>query len=943
MQGRIPDDPINHSVTRIRSARPRRLALASLIAVSAVWGWLEPAGAGAPLVRQERLVHRFDFLETDEKGNLLGQGHQWPPHWYAIGRPPDTDEAAFLRQPLHRELSERPGHPRYTRLGYNSEHSTVGPFSFHLGLDGGNAGAFLEVGTVPAIPGSDYLVTADVRTEHLQLARGFLSAYFVDDNGRRVDASVETSQPLHTEGEWTTVALKLAGELDRAAWIGIELMLRQPTADPAHPLGAQQIVLQDVRGAMWVDNIGIWQVPHVAVGTQSPLNVLHAPNAPRIESHVRDLSGRGLIAELNVYDHRMQRVDSQRFRIGQGAPMRWHWTPSLPALGWYLIELEVHDRDDTGEAAQTPVARTLGAMLWLPEQRTLHQRDRHRFSLPAEGMSASRWSLLPKLLKATGVEHTVISAWDEDTSLHAIEDRVEQIDGLLQQMYGTAANVGVSLDPLPRELLERDALDTQRPIEMFAAPPELWEPYLSPILLRHGPRVRQWGLGLPSEALAAFEAALPQTLEHITGALRRMAPRPHLVVPWRLDQSRRADLERSPAPEALILDIDVPPAIMASELPEYLESWGDTTLEHRLSLRTAPADGMAHKRRVTDLALRMIESWRFEGPVLQLRRPWTKALRAERAILPDPLLGVFTNVAHQLAGRRVVGELSVGEGLECLILDGPAGGALVAWNRSAPDDEAQLEMYLGEQPRVHDVWGNVAPVELHDGIHRVMLDRKPRFITGIDPKLALFRAGFAIDEPLIESLQMPHERTVVLVNPWPRTISGHMTFMGPAGWQHQPSRHFFSIPSGERVRLPVRFQFPIAEVAGPKSLEARFEFTADRAYDVEVATPMELGLSDVDFDASVGIERSEAGTRDAVVTAIITNRGDSPQALYVFANLAGHARQERLIAQLEPGQSEVRRFRFRDAAQAVREQPIRAGVRETAGPAILNYRLSPEP
>ncbi len=620
--------------------------------------------------------------------------------------------------------------------------------------------------------------------------------------------------------------------------------------------------------------------------------------------------------------------------------LRWHWEPDLPRLGWYLVDLTVRDQVDQ-TATQRPIARTLGALLWMPEARRMYHGDEQRFAFRAEDMPESQWPLLPQILQNTGVRRLVVGAWDRDTKRLKIEQRVDLIEQLLQQMTEMDGRLTLSLYPIPHDLIEADNVNTRRPIEVLQTPLNTWRPFLVPILMRHSQRVHEWQLGLPQTAQGLFDTDLPNILANIHEQLSNMAPHPKLIVPWRLDHARRADLDQAPAPEALAMSIDVPPSIAPEHIPEHLEAWQSPAIDYRLTLRTEPADRMAHPRRVRDLALRMIYSWQTPPTALQFARPWTAAAEQRPAVLPDPLLGVFTNVAHQLAGRRIVDELPIGDGLKCYILDGPAV-VLVAWNMKAPASEAKLDMFLGDEPMVRDVWGNSAAVPLKNGRHQVTLSHTPVFITGIDPELVRFRASFRVEPSLIESRQVPHDRTITLTNPWSRTISGHMQMLGPPGWQHQPTQHFFSIAAGDTVKLPVRLRFPIAEVAGPKTLCARFEFTAEDEYRVEMSAPMRLGLPGIGFDATVALEASDTpGVQDAVVACVITNRSDEAKVLYVFANLVGHPRQERLVLRLEPGQSVVRRFRFQDAAADVRDHPIRCGVREANGPAILNKRLSP--
>ncbi|MFA9476928.1 hypothetical protein ACERK3_01345 [Phycisphaerales bacterium AB-hyl4] len=892
--------------------------------------------AQSAVVRPQRLVHRFDFEERQ-----LGNFEEMPMHWYPIGRSAQTPEPGFHRQPLHRELIGRLGYPRHTQIRFDTRHAIAGEHSFYLGLDGGNAGAYLEVGTLPAVPGSDYMIIAHVRTGHLERAGAYVTAYFIDADGERIDASVYRSPAIRSNDAWLPVTVHLTGEHPDAAWIGMELELRQPTPNVDHPLRGQQIVLPDVRGTAWFDDITIWQIPHLEVGTQSRTNLITGSQSPRLSATVRDLTGRRMQARMTVYDHLGAAVDERQLQVGDGAPPRWTWEPELPGYGWYLIDLIVHDRDpaDAGGSPvgrDEPIARTVGAFLWMPDEQSMLSEDASRFSLLAEDVSARQMRMLPRLLTEAGLRRAVVSAWDRETTRLNIDDRVELLDELVQSMAPGQQDLGISLHPLPTELLERTDNHLDRALEVFAYDEEAWLPYLTPVLLRHGPRVQRWHLGTPTQAEAFYEPELPRLLERIERQFLALAPRPRLVLPWSLEQMVREDVSASST-----FVYDVPPGIAAERLADHLEGWGEHGRSGLLVLRSRPADEVAHRHRVTDLALRMVYAWAEQPGGLALSRPWTGSAAREPELLPDPLLGVYRNVAHRLAGRRVVGELPIGEGLRCLILDGPAGGMLVAWNEQAPASEGRLHMDLGGEPTVADVWGNRQGVSRQDGRHVVELARTPRFIEGIDPELALFRASYRVTEPFVESRQEPHQRTLELTNPWPRTISGHLQMVGPEGWRISPARHHFSIAAGETLRLPIEMQFPIVEVAGPKRLEARFDFTADRQYEVDMGAPMELGLSDVAFDATLTIEPGDQeGKFDAVATCILTNTGEAVLALYVFANLRDHPRQERIVARLAPGESVVRRFRFQGVNEGMEEgRPVRVGVREANGPAILNQLL----
>jgi len=895
----------------------------------------ESVSAQPRIIRPRRLVSLFDFEEPDNFESL-------PKNWFIIGRPAESSDSRFFREPLHHKLMDRLGYPSFTHVRFDSRYTISGGRSFYLGLNGGSAGAFLEVGALPAVPQSDYLITAWVRTESLSRSSAYLSAYFVDQQGHQLESTLSQTRPIRTRGQWTQIAVKLRGDVQGAVWLGMEIDIRQPKRRVGDPLGDHRVLLQDIKGEAWFDDIAVWQLPRIEVSTQSKVNILRAPDRPRVDLTVRDLTGQSLIVDVTAYDHTLAPAAHTRRVLGLRAPRELTWEPDLPAYGWYLLEMTVRDRpkDQASEQAvqppQSPVARTFGAVLWLPPAPPLSSMYAHRFQLFASQSPTDQLEFLPELLETTGIRSTVLSIWEPETTLADIETRKELIDQTMQWLYLSGRTAGLSLDPVPRELAQAMGSPTADPISLLSHDRSQWLAYLTPTLLSHGQRVRRWYLGSSEQAYAFYDPLLPQVVSMIQQRFGMLAPQPELVIPWRLDQSRRPDLS-----DSLYYLLDTPPGVMANQIPAHMEPWSDAKDRITVFLREPPADRMSHPRRVADLAIRMLTTWEQEPGAIAMADLWTAAAQREKSLVPDPLLGVFANVAQQLAGRRVIGTLHLGGGLRVKVLDGPSGPALVAWSEMPGADDNELKLFLGQNPVVADVWGNQHPVPLIKGKHHLDVSDTPVFITGIDAKLAMFRAGFQIDKPFIESTQTLHDRVITLTNPWPTTISGHMQITGPKEWSSKPSRHYFSLASGRSVKLPVGLSFPVSEVAGTKNLTARFEFTADEPMVIDMALPIEVGLEDVTFNATVAlVPGDEPGTEDASAAAVVTNTGNQNLSLYVFANLRGYPIQDRIISDLAPGQTAVRRFRLPDAGKTLRDHAMRIGVREVNGSRMLNKRLS---
>ncbi len=886
------------------------------------------------LMEQRRLVRRFDFEEFE------GQNFEaYPEDWYPIGRPPRSPDPNFMDHELHRQMAQEEGFPHYgvVRFDPPQTQSNVN-HALHLGLSGGSAGAYLAVGAVAAVPSSDYLIQARVRTENLKGAYARMTAYFLNINGQVIGTSVREMPPLRTNGRWESISLKLWGEYPKAAWIGIRVEVRQPEADPDSPLGRHQLVVPQIEGGAWFDDIEVWQIPYVTVATQSGVNIIRAPRRPELRMNVRDVTGDRLESTVALYDHQGRVVARNHQRVGGGEPPSWAWTPPLERFGWYVLDMRVYDgQAPTGTGPErSPVARSVGAFLWLGPDALRQEGDAMRFGIDVEGLPERQMPLLAEMIQAAGVGSVIISAWDRDTNERNFVQREAVVGDVLRKLAGPGYQVTMSFHPLPAALEHRAAVYPNDVLSLFDRPWDMRAPYLAPYLTQYGQQVRRWKLGKTGEFEMMFNADLPRQVLAIERELSAITPSPTLVVPWRITESSRTDL-----PREIAYAIDVPPFVLPDQIPAYLEAWQEGSTDGAgvgIHLHTRSATQVTQSDRIAELMLRMLYAWKAQPRKVMIDRPWAASSDRQLTLLPDPLLGVFINTASRLSGRRVVGEMTFARGTRGLILDGPSGPALAAWNDRAGEEDAWIDIDLGGDPVAVDEWGNRAPVPVVEGRHRWPLGETPVFIENIDAPLARFRSSFVLDDPFVESLQVPHERVLSFTNTWPVAISGSFTILSPARWRFTPMRRNFSLRPGETMRVPLQLGFPISEIAGEHDLTARFDFAADKAYHVQLTTPMELGMRGVDFKSDLTyLPGTEPGTVDAVATVRVANVGNKPLLSYAFATLPGYPRQEKVLPRLEPGRSVVRSFRFENAGEALKGNRLRLGLREAEGIAVLNF------
>ena len=211
----------------------------------------------------------------------------------------------------------------------------------------------------------------------------------------------------------------------------------------------------------------------------------------------------------------------------------------------------------------------------------------------------------------------------------------------------------------------------------------------------------------------------------------------------------------------------------------------------------------------------------------------------------------------------------------------------------------------------------------------------PIFLIDIDGSLAQLRASVHFDNNLIESSFEPHDRHLIFTNPYKQIISGtiRLRLVPPPGWTVTPPTYTFNLNPGETFDREVQIEFPYNSLGGQKEIAADFTVQADKSATFSVPVPVKLGLSDVGMQL-LAIRDGN----DVVVQQVISNYGDKPIDYTAFAVYPGQARQERLVTQLGPGRTTIKRYRFTSVALSA-DSRVRVGVKELLGTRILNAEV----
>ena len=296
---------------------------------------------------------------------------------------------------------------------------------------------------------------------------------------------------------------------------------------------------------------------------------------------------------------------------------------------------------------------------------------------------------------------------------------------------------------------------------------------------------------------------------------------------------------------------------------------------------------------------------------------------------------VMRTLTTILSGAVYRGKMPIAEGVESFLFDRNGQGILVLWDRGNTAGLKQLALNLGPNPAAIDLWGNVTPLlrapgDRASGNVQLSIGPMPMFLVDIDGPQAQLRASVAIDQPLIESSFELHARKVRFINSYRSAISGTLRLKAPPGWTLNPATFSFSLNPGEVFEKELTIEFPYNSFAGPKTIQCEFGLQGDTGSNFVVPLNLNLGLSDVGMQTLAHREGD-----DAVVQVMISNYGEKPIDYAAFAIFPGHSRQERLVTNLAPGRTTLKRFRFSHVPSAGAVK-IRVGLKEQLGTRILN-------
>ena len=875
----------------------------------------EPAVEAAPPLQLSRTLRTFDFEER-ERGNVEAT----PEGWIKV---------------------EGAGLPSYVggRLDTRSP-AVSGAGTFRFDLDGGSVAYRVRATTAPVMYRAHYRVTTRVRTTPLAVARAQLTAYFADANGRPIRDSIRRSRPVANRSsnveQFEALSVDVNADDPEAHTLIVELGLLQPALLETVTNVADKLA-EDITGTAWFDDVHIAQIPDVTLRTDRPLNVFRSGETPNLRVQVSDRLTADLTADLRIVDAAdnavFQRTGPLRFAAGDSAAIGTPrvGTVPLPALapGWYSARLLLHTR---GQAIEE---RSL-AFVCLGEA-MVPERPDPRIGLVATDAPTEVWPQLGDMADTLAAGRVKISVWDRDTNIDGEDTSVgRSFERLADALADRDLSLTACLAAPPAQVRAKigDGV-TGRWTDVNWAARDAWQPQLAFLLARHADSRTDWQFAVERDAVRfAREADYRRAFDRVAAEYKPLMGHAKLTMPW----PALYELDNRPLPESVALML--PSSVLPDQIPGYLADYLEGTPARQVSVALQPLDPVRYGRDAqrADLALRVAYALAGGANRIDLPMPFRVSHDPDgneaSLIAPDELMIAQRVIASQLSNATFAGTVSLAPNVDAFVFDRDGEGVMLVRARPGAGPAIQtVNVTLGgDRASLVRLDGSITPLPV--GADQTTLDvpvsPMPAFVTGVDGALLRLRANVAIDRPLIESTVGQTSRTLSFTNTFAVPVAGTVRVVGPRGWMTSMPATSFSLNPGEQFRGPISMALPASTAAGIRTLLADLKIeTPSGPRRLLIPLSLRVGLSDVGLQCFALRDGDEV-----VVQQTLTNYGNGPISYTCFAVLPNLARQERVITNLAPGRSAIRKFRF--PIKDVVGDRIRTGVREMEGSRMLN-------
>jgi len=468
---------------------------------------------------------------------------------------------------------------------------------------------------------------------------------------------------------------------------------------------------------------------------------------------------------------------------------------------------------------------------------------------------------------------------------------------------------------------------------VFSEKREVWYPSLERIVLRLGPQVRWWQLGRDEDTSFVGYPDLMDKIVQVKTDLDRVGYGLNVGMAWNWQHPLP-----SVAPEKTpwrFVSLTAEPPLTARELATYLPIARREQVRRWVTLKPLERRDYRPEDRAVDLVQRMLAAKLHGAEGIFVSDPF----HGEHGLMsddgtPGDLFLPWRTTALVLAEAEPLESVRLPHGSPNHVFVRPTDAAMVAWNRTP----TQETLYLGEEVRQIDLWGQEQQPPRTEAGSQLRLGPLPTFVTGMSRPLALWRRGCVLAKDRIPSVFNERQSNCFeFKNTFDQPVEGTVRLAVPQEWSVRPGWFTFRLMPGQTARQEFELCLPNDAVSGSHLLEAKFELAADRAYCFSVYRPIQVGLGEVRIEVVTRLnDRGELEVQQWTV-----NKGDSPVDFRCELFAPGRQRLSAQVAGLARSQ-DLKVYRFSKGRDLI-GKTLWLQAHEAQGPQVLNYRFVAAP
>jgi len=863
----------------------------------------EPASAFA-----RRVVKTFDFNERPQ-GNL----EDLPMHWEKI---------------------TSSGFPHYVNGGFDETVGCPGP-SFKFQLNGGNLGYVFAKRLIPAYPGSDHKIIAQIRTRNLRWARGYLEAFYIDRYGKylldTVVHSVLIEPPKPSDPEWQTVSLELPYTNLDGRFIGLGVFLVQQDQLSDFYAAPVKSYRKDINATMWIDQITVLRLPKARLNLEHSSTLFDTGQEVVVGATVADPNTDDLSARIVLDDLAENRIERRDHPVAVLPPLETilRGQASSPGLinhrlgclppGPYRISLQVLSQ------SKVIIDKSIRIAVLNRDRPAASTTD---FGLDLSSAQITQTKLLADFTGRLKPTWVILPIWRQDIPIsHTSSDPSPADTMILEINHKGIPIVGAFLD-VPEELASRTKILNPNIWDFFGGDPSWWQSELSIILSRHADRIDHWIFGRVSDGWSSPDPRIGRVLKQLRHEFGQFQGQFSLLAGW----PALIDGPGEGTADGLLLT--VPSELVPNAFEAFFRPWRPRAANLWMVLESLDPDQYQLQPAVVDFVQRFIQAKCSQAKLLAAKNLWAFSNPlAPGGCEPSPGYIAYANLIDRLSGLEYLSDIEISPDRYGKLFQSAERAVLVLTDPNPQPYRAAVS--LGDTLRAYDMWGRTLPIKVGPAGWEVPY-RPVVFIDGIESDLARFVASIKFDPAIIASKFGAHQVRLTFKNTFSQSVSGMVHLQGPPYWQFDPSGSRFALSMGKEFSLPAKLRYPSNESIGRKSIRLRIDLEARKPIQLNLIVPLRLGVSDLDMRVLWFLRGQEL-----VVWQEVANNGAGWADLIGFTIAPDRPRMERQIRRLGPGQTATKEYSLGPWKEMLRKT-IRVGFREVRGNRLANEVITLE-